>query len=218
MIEKKGLSLKYFIILLVVVFFVSVIGGTYAYFMLSQIDNDTIEGEAASVDLTLLVNKKLPLVPHSIVPQLSGTALEHAIQAGCVDGNDNGACLVYEITITNDSTASVELDGSVVFHEATDPDVNIEDVIPNLKWMLMTSFDEEDITLSVLGNGTINDATSTSTSFDSNAYIEAGDSKVYYLVVWLDEINSDQTGFNQFFVGDISFVAANGMGVTATFS
>lgn len=216
--KKNGLSLKGFIILLIIVFFISVLSGTYAYFAFSRTSDEDITGDAATVNLTLSVRRVLPIESRKIVPQLSGNPLQSAIRSGCVDSNDNGVCQVYEIEITNGSTSSVELDGNIGFRGSDLEEKTIQELIPNLKWMLVSSFDEEDIENTILGSDTIKDATSVKTNFVSNVLINANDSNIYYVVLWLNEIDDDQEGYSQSFFGDVTFVASNGMGVTATFS
>ena len=84
--------------------------------------------------------------------------------------------------------------------------------------MLISSFDEEDIENAVLGDSAMNNVTSTRTNFDSNVEISANGNKVYYIVLWVNEIGNEQEGYSQLFFGDVSFTASNGMGITASFS
>ena len=64
-------------ITMIVVLSFSVIGATYAYFAISESNNDTITGEAATVNLTLTVEKVFPTETSEntgvMVPQLSTT-------------------------------------------------------------------------------------------------------------------------------------------------
>ena len=216
--KENGLSLKGFIILLIIVFFISVLSSTYAYFVFSRTNEEDITGDAATIDLTLNVRRVLPIESKKIVPQLSGNPLQSAIRSGCVDTRDNGVCQVYEIKIINGSTVPIELDGSIVFRGREEENKTIEELIPNFKWMLISSFDEEDIENAVLGDSAMNNVTSTRTNFDSNVEISANGNKVYYIVLWVNEIGNEQEGYSQLFFGDVSFTASNGMGITASFS
>ena len=170
------------------------------------------------INLTLNVNKILPQENGKIVPQLPNRALENAIKNNCVDDNDNVVCQVYKISITNGSSATVIVDGKMSFYGDDNLTVNLSDIIPHMKWMLISSFDENNISTTNLGSDSIKNADSSNRNFVSNVSISPSGIENYYVVVWLNEEGSEQSGQNQTFRGKVSFIASNGSGVTATFS
>ena len=95
---------------------VSVTSVTYAYFALFANDN-SIVGISGETSLELDVEKVFPLSGENIlVPQLEAP-LTKAIstQYSCVDDNGNKVCNVYKATVTNTSTASIKVNGSIKF-------------------------------------------------------------------------------------------------------
>lgn len=217
--NKGVMSLKTFIIVLVSVFFVSVLGATYAYFAATQTsDEGDITGNAAMINLTLNVTKVLPVSETTIVPQLPNRPLEKAIKGGCVDGNNNTVCQVYKISITNGGTASVVVDGKISFYGDENMTVDLDDIVPNMKWKLISTFDLNDLSSTVLGDDATKNADSGNRSFVSNLSINSNGSEEYYIVVWLNELGTNQSGQNQIFRGKVSFISSNGSGVTASFS
>lgn len=216
---KSVMSIKTFIIVLIVTFFVSVLGATVAYFLSVQRSNDgDITGNVAMVNLTLNVNRVLPVVPSTMVPQLSNGPLENAIKNGCVDSNGNSICQVYKINITNGSGASVVVDGRISFYGDIGMTTSATDGIPNLKWMLVSSFDESDISLTVLGNDPIKIADSDDRNFITSYTFDPTSTYTYYVVVWLNETGNEQPGGNHSFYGNVSFISSTGSGVTAVFN
>ena len=119
---KKGNSIKfkknYITFLLILLLMISVTGATYAYFAISATNNNVITGTTATASLSLTVTEA-PLKSGNtgvMVPQLYsalGTAINTTNK--CVDGNGNIVCKVYTITITNESTAAVIVNGTIRF-------------------------------------------------------------------------------------------------------
>ena len=148
-------------ITMIVVLSFSVIGATYAYFAISESNNNTITGEAATVNLTLNVEKIFPTETSEntgvMVPQLSTSgsatsALSNALKSGCVDANANVVCQVYKIVIQNiGGTATQVVDGSVSFYGDAALTENVHTTMPNLKWKLITSANPTTPANSVLG-------------------------------------------------------------------
>lgn len=118
-------KIKYLILLIFIVMF-TVTGGTYAYLAFAA-SNNTISGTTATADLELVVERKLPSNVGVMVPQLEeylGSAISDTYN--CIDGNGNTVCQVYKATVTNKSTATVEISGSIKFSGINN--------MPNLKW------------------------------------------------------------------------------------
>lgn len=198
-----------FLVVAILVLMITVSGGTYAYFVLSTPANNAINGTAASASLTLAVTEQQQGGTSSyntksgvMVPQLEsalGTAMGNNYK--CVDGNGNTVCKVYSITVTNTSSAAVKVDGSITFTNSS---------MPNLKWRKVTN-------ATTLGSDTAKAATNnTAQDLATNVSLaKTNGAQTYYIVVWIDEINSAQTDTGTF-RATVSFVGDDGKGITST--
>ena len=194
-------------VLVTLIIFLSfcVTGVTYAYFAISAQDNQTITGNAATVDLTLNVTKIFPASANTntgvMVPQLSNSGSENsplssALKNGCVDGNKNVVCQVYQITIENKGgTATQVVDGTVLFYGNTAQTTPATNIMPNLKWKLITSADATNPSQSALGANTDLSANTNETTgrFCSNLTLTTNAKKEYYMIIWINETNADQS-------------------------
>lgn len=97
---------------------VAIIGATFAYFTAAQnAGNGVIGGNMATIGFNLEVTKvKDPGASTGMIP-MSNSMIEPAIvktgNGTCTDDNGNAVCQIYQITITNTSTASMFVDGYV---------------------------------------------------------------------------------------------------------
>jgi len=98
---------------------VAIIGATFAYFTATETAGENvITGNAATISFGLSVKKdtdvddsKGGLIP--MTDSMVEAAVNKAHAQACVDDNGNAVCQIYEITITNEGTASMFLDGYV---------------------------------------------------------------------------------------------------------
>lgn len=200
--KNKEIKKSTYLFLMILFFMLMVTGGTYAYFALSATNENVVVGTAATASLDLQVEKILPSgVPGVMVPQLE-SALGSAISTNysCVDNNGNTVCQVYKATITNISTATVRLNGSIKFTGINN--------MPNLKWKRIT--DERTV-----GQYSSQVATTSAAIFESNRAFLKNESEVYYFVIWIDEAGSNQTDSGTFRV-TIEFNPTSGNGLTST--
>lgn len=220
--NEFGITKLQFSVTMILTLFVSVVGFTFAYFSIS-VSNNTINGSAATVNLTLSVSKKLPKTNVSntgvFVPQLNST-LGSALKGGCVDANSNVVCHVYEIIIQNmGGSATQVVDGIVSFYGNSSMTNDVSTTMPNLKWRLITSVDVNYPDNSVLGTNQIMAANYNKNVFANDIILATNDAKKYYMIVWISETNNDQpVDESSAFYGKIEFNSANGTGVTSTFS
>lgn len=214
---------------LVLFLFFCTTGATYAYFAISATNTNTITGTAATVNLTLAVEKMFPTEASDntgvLVPQLStsGSAtspLATALKNGCVDSNKNVVCQVYKITIQNlGGTATQVVDGSVSFYNNAAMTNDVSTAMPNLKWKLITSVDTTTPSNSVLGANTDLAANFNNNVFANDITMVTNASFTYYMIVWINETNADQPiDEGKTFYGKIAFNSSNGTGVTSTFT
>ena len=227
---SKKLTKLQLSITLILILFCSVTGATYAYFASVQSDSSTIRGNMATVTLKLDVEKIFPLNSREntgvIVPQLStsgssNSALSSALKKGCVDDNANIVCQVYKVAIKNNGgTATLMVDGEILFYGDNELTTDVNTTMPNLRWKLIKSADKDNPSNSILGNNIdlIADANDDNV-FADDITLETNDNNDYYLIIWLNETNSDQIADEgSTFYASIKVNASNGIGVTATFS
>ena len=193
-------------IIMVCVLMLCTTGATYAYFALSA-TNTSVAGTAATANLTLAVSKIKPTGTGSekLVPQYSynnsTNTLKSAVDANCIDGNNNLVCQVYTIVLTNNSGAFILT----------------ADSMTNLKWYKIargsgttpTTTYTYPTTTSAYGN------LKAYTHLDSARELNAGASYYYVVVVWLEETGEAQTDSGSF-SGTISFNSSDGGGLTST--
>ena len=184
---------------------VAIIGATFAYFTATATNNETIKGNAATVSLGLSVEK----VSHGekgLVPQLE-TALSSAMKGvdkagtgedSCVDANGNTVCQVYKITVTNSGTGDAKLNGTLALEKGD---------VDNLKWATVTGWGTDPVAQGAKGDNNI----------DTNVTVTGGGNKEYYVVIWIEELTTPQNDTGNF-TGIVTFNAADGQGVTSTFT
>ena len=230
----KYLEKNQVLITLIMVLFFCITGATYAYFAISAVDNTTITGAAATVNLTLDVKKIFPATDDNtgvLVPQLSTSAsasspLSTALKNGCVDANKNVVCQVYRISIQNKGGSATQVvDGKILFYSDATLKTNVHTAMPNLKWKLIDSVDAVTPANSVLGSRSDLEANDNSSNgkFVSSLSLATNAIRNYYVIIWINETGTDQTDKStsidnpKVFYGKVQFDSSNGTGVTSTF-
>ncbi len=191
----------------ILVFFVVVIGATFAYYTFAVSNNTTVKGDAGKVNLNLTVTKALP--------NNSGTddilitpfnELASNLNAKCAS-EEYATCQLYKITLQNNSTGvNTKVKGSVSFNNTT---------APNLSWVYLDTYDSSK-TYATSDLGTMNTASSEFATFKTDVLINSGNSRDFYLLVWVNESEEEQTDEGSY-SGTIKFEDSNGNGVTSTF-
>ena len=127
--NKKGRGIFYGVIG-VATLVVAIIGATFAYFTATQTNDNTITGNAASINFGLKVERAetTDQTNGGLIP-MSNTMVEKAVSATtpCKDDNGNSVCQIYKITLTNQSSASMFLDGYVTLTNATATGTSTDD-------------------------------------------------------------------------------------------
>ena len=171
--NKKKLYLLVFIMAIVV----ALLTGTYAYFSVSvSSSNNAISGSIANVKISM--NVKLLTKDDKLIP-LKESLLNEAAKAQCQDSNGYTACQIYSITVNNEGSVKVNVDGYVTLTSSTSK---------NLKWTEL----------------------STQTTYSENAKrgmsrsslvkqdtIKARSSKTYYIMVYLNDTNTEQNDIDK---------------------
>ena len=208
--KKKIIIIISAIILIVII---SLLSYTYAYFSFSNNDNNAITGNATKTEIQLTVEKIVPTANNSdlkLIPLLND-AVSNAVagiggNSSCIDANGNLSCQTYKITIENTGSSNLKLKGTI---ELTASGTN--NIFSNLKWQ-------------ELENSTTTKASSPINSMGTSTLVESldlnpGSKKEYYFVLWISEVNRDQSGEDYGnFRGTVAFNDSNGQGLTATFN
>ena len=184
---------------------VAIIGATFAYFTATASNSTTIAGNAASVGLKLDVVHVSTAANKGLVPQkeaalpaaMKGKNSTAGADDACVDANGNTVCQVYKITVQNTGTAESKLNGTLDLTKGS---------ITNLKWAIVNNFDSDPTTQTPSGN-----------SLGASVTLGASASQEYYVVIWIDETGAPQEDSGNF-TGTVAFNAADGSGVTSTFT
>lgn len=116
--KKNNISNIFYGVIGVATLMLAIIGATFAYFTATA-SNNVITGNMATIDFDLQVAKVTSADDDNggMIP-MSNNMMEQAVKNAsgkgvCVDDNGNGVCQIYKITVANESTASMFLDGYV---------------------------------------------------------------------------------------------------------
>lgn len=104
---------------------IAVIGATFAYYTATSSNNNTIKGNMATIGFDVTVNKVLKQdeTRGGLIP-MSNNMVQQALTKNasvdgkgiCVDDNGNAVCQIYKITVVNNSTSSIFVDGYVTLN------------------------------------------------------------------------------------------------------
>ena len=111
---------------------VAIIGATFAYFTATATNATNITGNMATVSFGLRVNKvttadeklggMIPMSNSMVEAAVKGNGKKDTAdtQQICVDDNGNAVCQIYKISVTNNGTAGMFLDGYVALQGGSD--------------------------------------------------------------------------------------------------
>ena len=125
--DRKGII---YIVVAILTLVVAVVGATFAYFMATQTNTTSLTGNAATINFGLKVERdeSTDQTNGGLIP-MSNTMVEQAVKhsKACVDDNGNSVCQIYKITLTNESSASMFLDGYVTLTNTTETGTSTDD-------------------------------------------------------------------------------------------
>lgn len=217
-IKKDNDSKKItFILVAILVLMLTTTGGTYAFFALSANNASTVTGTASTASLTLNVAKIKPSSAGSgaMVPQLSYNAssnnkniLKLAVDANCLDGNNNVVCQVYTIVIQNKSSGGAKFNTTFTLSGGT---------YSNLKWYKLAEGTGSSPTTTYTYPSSITDKygnAKTVTALGTTPSTIAKNGYYYYVVVvWIEETGTNQNSTDTgTFTGTVAVSAADANG------
>lgn len=131
--EKRENRRMIYLVIGLLTLILSTAGATYAYFTATDNVNNVITGNMATIEFDLAVTKMTIVDEEKVdgtntrglIP-LSNSMVEYAVanksvgnQGICKDDNNNAVCQIYKITVTNEGTAGMFLDGYVTLTGGT---------------------------------------------------------------------------------------------------
>ena len=214
--ENNGKGIFYGVIG-VATLIVAIIGATFAYFSASQTNDNTIQGDTLDVgsNFTLNVEKitfsgTKAASPNLVPAVLDGSGTEginRALTAKCEKDGYTG-CHLYKITATSGqklATASITIDNLTTTAGT------------KTNWKYSVFKGSQDSATDFVNNDTFENTTGY--DMHQNAAVEASTPVEYYLLVYLENINSDQSGTETgHYTGSISFKAAGSGQISASFA
>lgn len=198
--KKLSNNKKLLLIIGCVLLLISVVsGGTYAFFAATNASTEYIKGASVANSESLRleiaqesdgVGKLIPQKDSAIQKAVTGTSGKGT----CIDANGNTICKVYSIKVTNLSSVKISVRGTVSLTANN---------MANLKWTKGTS--------ATTGFPTPANTyyTKNQTALSDDVLQPAGnanDNKTYYIVIWISEIDEEQTDQNKF-TGTVTFSA-----------
>lgn len=218
---KKLNRIIYVYIFGIILLLVLIVGVTVAFFVsAANVGGNNIGGVTANVSLNLRVSPLSAGINNPLIPQLSDTIQEAVVgtsNGSCVDDNNNTVCQVYEIIVENTGDTALTVNGTITF---------LADTISDLKWGLGTSattgFSAQNTysktETDLIGPG-IADLQEIDLEANDNVSNSGNDMAKFYIVVYIEEKNADQSSENTgSFSATVSFDAAGGNGISATFA
>lgn len=185
-----------------------VIGGTYSYFNMRTMSKlNAVAVEAGKIKIGLGVS---PIYTgYKLIPT-NDSDIMTAYNQKCLDDYDNGACLAYGLEIFNFSTNAQQAFGTINFTLN-----NIE----NLRYLIL---DENNNVYLDKSKVTANKDLTLGDSFTINGVTTGKQfgSKKFVLIVWLSNLNEDQTPIDAggTFSATVTYSSIYGGKLTATIS
>ena len=200
---------KIYMIFGIVLLIISIAGSAYSYYSLVGVNEDSVYGTASgSASMNLKVEKTSTGAIGSLIPvDNDTTTLTKAVigeantnfddNKRCIDKNGRTACQIYKVTLTNKSSIDLVVNGGVSLKG---------DDTPNIECAIMDDINTVTDNTSCKGNKTL----------ANNYTIKTNESKVYYIMVYVKNLNKVQTDTGEF-TGTIFFSADNGDKLKANF-
>ena len=202
--EKKGFggrrlfSFHKYTYIFILIYFLLGVGLTYSYLAFQVQDESTIVGNVVAIDVDLKVElvvgnttKMVPMLNEALSNAINGVGSDNG---ACIDSAGNLSCQVYKITLTNNGSSLKHLRGTVELY-AKD---GVNNVYQNLRWRELTN------TTTVNEDGYIHGMEKS--TLVTELSMASKEEKIWYIAVWLGEIDADQTNTDKGeFGGTVTF-------------
>lgn len=180
----KNFKHKKLFILFIFCWALLTIGTTYAYFAYMEEDTVAIQGNIIAVNAELEVDlvvgtntEMVPLLDAALSNALNGVG---STNGACIDRVGNLSCQVYKITLINKGSRLEHLTGTIELY----PKEGTGNAYSNLKWRELTN------PTTIKEDSIINGMEKS--PLVTNLTIESKQEIVWYIAVWISEIEDDQ--------------------------
>ena len=198
---KMKKSTKYLLIGTLVLF-LSVLGASVAYYLARVQGN--LSGRAAGTELDVQVQKlstnaNMDLIPlDNDLETLQLAAAGYQDKGACVDINGYSVCQIYKITVTNNGSVPLTMNGTVTLSGQN---------TPNIDCATMTNATTVANNNSCMGQNV----------FVSGDTLPANDHKDYFVMVYINNLDEPQTDSGEF-TGVVTFTTEDGNKVKGRFT
>ena len=198
---KMKKSTKYLLIGTLVLF-LSILGASVAYYLARVSGN--LSGRAAGTELDVQVQKlssnaNMDLIPlDNDLETLQLAAAGYQDKGACVDINGYSVCQIYKITVTNNGSVPLTMNGTVTLSGQN---------TPNIDCATMTNATTVANNNSCMGQNV----------FVSGDTLAANDHKDYYVMVYINNLDEQQTDSGEF-TGVVTFTTEDGRKLKGRFT
>jgi len=198
---KMKKSTKYLLIGTLVLF-LSVLGASVAYY-LARVQG-SLSGRAAGTELAIQVTKLSSNATGDLIPldndleTLGKAALGYENNGSCVDINGYSVCQIYKITLTNNGSVPLTINGTVTLSGQN---------VPNIDCSTMTNPTTVANNNSCMGENV----------FVSGDTLAANDSNEYFVMVYINNLDEPQYDSGEF-NGVVTFTTEDGDEVKGRFT
>ena len=198
---KMKKSTKYLLIGTLVLF-LSILGASVAYYLARVSGNFT--GRAAGTELAIQVQKissnaNMDLIPlDNDLETLQLAAAGYQDKGACVDINGYSVCQIYKITVTNNGSVPLTMNGTVTLSGQN---------TPNIDCATMTNATTVANNNSCMGQNV----------FVSGDTLPANDHKDYFVMVYINNLDEPQTDSGEF-SGVVTFTTEDGRKLKGRFT
>ena len=199
--NKRKKSTKYLLIGTLVLF-LSVLGASVAYYLARVQGN--LSGRAAGTELAINVEKLSSNATGDLIPldndleTLQLAAAGYQDKGACIDINGYSVCQIYHITLTNNGSVPLTVNGTVTLSGQN---------VPNIDCARMNSSTEVANNNSCMGGNV----------FVSGDTLAANSSNDYYVMVYINNLDEPQTDSGAF-NGVVTFTTEDGKKVKGRFT
>ena len=200
--ERKMKKSTKYLLIGTLVLFLSVLGASVAYYLARVSGN--LSGRAAGTELAINVEKLSSKATGDLIPldndleTLNLAAAGYDDKGACVDINGYSVCQIYHITLTNNGSVPLTVNGTVTLSGQN---------VPNIDCARMDSATTVANNNSCMGGNV----------FVSGDTLPANDSNDYYVMVYINNLDEPQTDSGAF-NGTVTFTTEDGRKVKGRFT
>ena len=237
---------KIYFLIICICLSMGIIGATYAYFTAKSSDDNTVNGNAATVTFGLRVEKITDIDNAFGLLPMKNDQAPGAAQNMCEDDNGSAGCQMYKISVSSDSDTVMFLDGYVTTTTKENVETRIAALYTTDGESFNTRFTPSDFsdrdTLSAeyfdekarddqgikSGSCVKKDNEVFSRDTDVNCFLisnqkiggDVGRERDFYMMIWVFDNGKAQDvlqGMERAYQGSITFITAQGNEISATF-